>query len=232
MSYLPTSAPLLLKTGSETISGSKPCFFTALLLGLSLRRTRTNLVRRFQNHIAAVRARHAAIDQHEIVLFVDLHHIDIANRHTLIAIATGHALALLHAAATAVGRQGAGAAHVAMHLLDTVRRPLTGKIVALHRTRETTALGEARDIDGLHAFQHFNRDLAADLGFADRTTQFANESLRLTTSLIGGGNAGRGKLLRPLAFELGNVTTFTAARQATRLIEKAELHCFVAVALL
>src|SRR5262249_30986459 len=54
----------------------------------------------------------------------------------------------------------------------------------------------------------------------------------LTASLISGLHAGRSQLLRTLAFELGNMTTFTAAGEASGLVEKAELHCVVAVALL
>src|SRR4051794_592080 len=112
-----------------------------------------------------------------------------------------------------------------MHLLHTVSRPLTGEVVPLHRAREATALGEAHHIDGLHALEHFDGDLAADLQVASRAAQLANESLRLTTGFIRSGNTRRRKLFRPLTFELGNMTTFAAAGEASRLIEKAELHC-------
>ena len=44
-------------------------------------------------------------------------------------------------------------------------------------------------------------------------------------------DAGGGTLLGPLAVELGNMTTLAAAGQTAGLIEKAELHRFVAIAL-
>ena len=62
--------------------------------------------------------------------------------------------------------------------------------------------------------------------------ELADESLRLATGLGEQLDAGRGTLLRALAVELGDVTTFTAAGQAAGLIEKAELHRFVAIPLL
>ena len=51
-------------------------------------------------------------------------------------------------------------------------------------------------------------------------------------ALSGSSNAGCRQLFRPLAVQLGNMTTFTATGQAAGLIEKAELHRFVAIALL
>src|SRR4051812_18701611 len=127
-----------------------------------------------------------------------------------------------------------------MHLLHAVRGPLPFKVVPLHHARVAAALCQARDIDFLHAFQRLNRDLAAHrdldvfylyLGFfflglfAFRgwggflydlphagSAQLADESLRLATGLVGHLHAGSTELLGSLAFELGNMTTFTAAR--------------------
>src|SRR5262245_11417472 len=141
MSYLPTSEPLLLKTGRLTIScfrsrtrkSSESAEFSRiqLLFGLCwFPRSTTNLVARLQHHIRPVRPRHAAVNQYQIVFFVDLYELDIADCDPLIAVAAGHALALLHAAATAVGRQSTGSTHVAMHLFHAVRCPLTSEIVA------------------------------------------------------------------------------------------------------
>src|SRR5207244_4281097 len=93
-------------------------------------------------------------------------------------------------------------------------------------------LGQARYIDGLHAFEYLDRYLAANFRLANWPTQLANESLRLTTGLVRSRHASGGQFFRPLAFQIGNSTTFTAAGEAPRLIEKAELHCVVAVALL
>src|SRR5262245_29281684 len=118
-----------------------------------------------------------------------------------------------------------------MHLFHAVAGPLTLEIVALHCPRETAALRHASDVDGLHAFEHIDRDLPANFRFTGRTTQLANEPLGFAAGLIGRLHAGGGELLRAFAFELGNMATFTAAGEAPRLVEKAELHCVVAVVL-
>src|SRR5207253_2938099 len=80
------------------------------------------------------------------------------------------------------------------------------------------------DIDGPHALQHITRELTAHLQIAQRAAQLADESLRLAAGLVERLSAGGGKLFGALAFELGNMTTFTATSEAPRLIEKAKLH--------
>src|SRR6187549_2213038 len=105
-----------------------------------------NLICLSQNDITSVWPRHAAVDQNQVVFFVDPYELDITNRDPLVAVAAGHALALLHAAATAVSRQRAGATHMTVHLLHTVRRSLAAEIVPLHGTRKAAAFRLARNI--------------------------------------------------------------------------------------
>src|SRR6478609_9253229 len=83
ISYLPTSAPLLLKTGSLTMALA-------------------HLVRFANHYVRPVRPRHAAINQEYVVFLVDPHELDVADRDSLVTILAWHLLALLHAAAAAV----------------------------------------------------------------------------------------------------------------------------------
>src|SRR5207253_8259075 len=69
------------------------------------------------------------------------------------------------------------------------------------------------------------------LQLAGRPAQLADEALRLAAGLVGNLRPRRAQLLGALAFELGNMTTFTAAGQPSRLIEKAELHGVIAIVL-
>ena len=116
--------------------------------------------------------------------------------------------------------------------LHAVRGPLALEVVPLHDAREAAALGHAGDIDGLDAVEGFDGDVLADLGPPIGAAQLANESLRLAAGLRRAGSTPAGAAFGSLAFEIGNMTTFTAAGQAARLIEKAELDRFVAIALL
>ena len=74
-------------------------------------------------------------------------------------------------------------------------------------------------------------ELLADGDAFDGTAEFADEPLRLAAGLGSELDAGLGPRLGALAVELGNMTTFTAAGQAAGLVEKAELHRLVSVAL-
>src|SRR5207237_1097460 len=125
-------------------------------------------------------------------------------------------------------RQSTRAAHVAMHLLHAVRGPLAFEIVPLHYAGVAAALRQPGDIDRLDAVEHFDGDSRTDFGLAGWSAQFANEALGFAARFVGNLNAGRGQLLRPFAFELGNMTTFTAAGEAAGLVEKAELHRLIA----
>ena len=88
-----------------------------------------------------------------------------------------------------------------MHLLHTVRCPLPGEIMALHRTRISATLCQARDINRLDAVKRLNRQCLADHPVFDRATQLTNKPLRLAPGLLGTLHAGRGKLLRSLAIQ-------------------------------
>ena len=116
-----------------------------------------------------------------------------------------------------------------MALLNAVRGPLAGEFVPLDRPGETAALGDPGDIDRLHFGERVDFDLAADGHFADRTANFADESLRLAIGLGEQLDAGRGTLLGALAVELGDMTTDTASCQATRLIRETQLNGFVPI---
>ena len=76
-------------------------------------------------------------------------------------------------------------------LLHAVRGPLAVEIVPLHGTGKAAAFAGAGDIDRLHFVERFDLDLAADGQFADRTADFADESLRLAASLGEQLDAGR-----------------------------------------
>src|SRR5262245_52438910 len=220
MSYLPTSLPLLLKTGRLTMADTD---FGKLSLPYKVC---------FTDHdIGPIGARHRAVDEEQVVFGVDLGDGNVAGRDALMTVAAGHLLALFHAAATAVGRERASAAHVAMDLLHTVRGPLSLEIVPLHGPAKAAAFREARDIDRFHAVEHADRHVLADLRFANGAAVLADESLRLAAGFVRQSDAGGHELLGSLAVELGNVTTLTATGQAAGLIEKAQLHRFVAIAL-
>src|SRR5437764_12600893 len=68
------------------------------------------LVRGPHHHEAAVVAGHGALDQQQVVLGVDANDVEVADRDALVAVAAGHALALLGPAAAAVAGVRADAA--------------------------------------------------------------------------------------------------------------------------
>ena len=80
------------------------------------------------DHIAAVRARHRAADQQQVVLGVDPHELLIADRRLRVAVLAGHPRPFNDAAGE---RTAAGAADVRDALLHAVRGPLAGEVVPL-----------------------------------------------------------------------------------------------------
>jgi len=108
-----------------------------------------------------------------------------------------------------------------------LRRP-NGALVS-DRTGETTPFGGPRDIDRLHFGECIDFDLATDGHFADRTADFADESLRLAVGFGKRFDSACGTPLGAFAIELGYMTTDTASCQATRLIRETELNGFVPI---
>jgi hypothetical protein len=118
-----------------------------------------------------------------------------------------------------------------MTFLHAVGSTLTGEIVPLHGTRETTALTFTDDIDGCDALKSIDLHLAANSQIASPATNLANKPLGLTTSLGHSLDSSRRTLLGSLAVELGYLTTLSAGRQTPGLIEKTKLNGFVAISL-
>src|SRR6185437_16918365 len=90
------------------------------------------LVGRPDHDQAAVGARDSSLDQDDVVLGVDANDGQVANRDALVAVAAGHASALLGSAAAAVAGQRADAAGRAVVLLDAVAGWQAGEVVPLH----------------------------------------------------------------------------------------------------
>ena len=84
---------------------------------------------------------------------------------------------------------------MAMHLFDTMRRTLTGEIVPLHDTSETTPLARTSHINPLDVRELINGDLSPDFQVSF-STEFANEPLWLTSCLGNQLDASSSKLLR------------------------------------
>src|SRR4051812_12930074 len=95
---------------------------------------------------------------------------------------------------------------------------LAGEFMSLDGTGKTAAFGDPGDIDGFHFGERIDFDLTANRHFADRTADFADESLRLAIGLRKQFNTCRRTLLGAFAVELGHMTTNTAICQATRFI--------------
>jgi hypothetical protein len=108
---------------------------------------------------------------------------------------------------------------------------LTAEIVAANGARETATFAGGGDVDHLHVFKGVDIDLAAYGKIARSTADFADESLWLAASLSQQFDAIRRALLRALAFELGNVTTYTSAGKPPGHISETQLDRFVTISL-
>src|SRR5581483_11850731 len=192
------------------------------------------LVRRPDQHQAAVRPRHGAAHEHDVVVGVDLDHVEVADRDAGVAVAAGHADALLGAAAAAVAGVGAEATVLPRALLDAVAQAQALEAVPLHRAGEAAALARADHIDARHVLEDVGGGQDGADGLVGRAVEaeLADVALRLDVGLGQDLDAG---LLHPLAAlgaEVGgDVAALRPDRLAARLVEEADLHRGVAVAL-
>src|SRR5262245_4754765 len=105
------------------------------------------LVGRPDHHQAAVAAGHGALDEHQVLIGVDLDHGEVADGNARVAVLAGHADALLGAAAAAVAGVGGDRAALPRPLLDAVAVAQALEVVPLDRAREAAALGGADHVD-------------------------------------------------------------------------------------
>src|SRR5262249_23547784 len=98
------------------------------------------------DHGAVARAGDGAAHEQEVVVVAHGDDLDVERRHALGAVATGHALALEHAA-----REGAVADRAAVPelLVRAVRGGKSAEAVALDHARGAAPLGDARDLHAL-----------------------------------------------------------------------------------
>src|SRR5207245_39367 len=94
-----------------------------------------------------------ALNQDEVVVGVDAHHVEVADGDALGAVVAGHADALLGPAATAVARVRGDAAVLAVALLDAVAAAQAAEVVPLHVAGEAAALASANYIDTRHVLE-------------------------------------------------------------------------------
>ena len=191
---------------------------------------RLQLVRFLNHHVTAVRTRHGAADQQQIVLGVDAH--ELSGSASCVC-ALPYWPAMPAPLSTRLGnalRPVPPACRCTFFTPCVARWP--GKLCRTHDAGGAAALGGGRDVDRLDVGEGFDLDLAADGQFAGSTAELANESLRLAIGLGEQLDAGCRTLLGALAVELGDMTTLTATGQTAGLVEKAQLHRFVTVALL
>ena len=105
------------------------------------------------------------------------------------------------------------------------------KVMPFHSTGKAFALAGSGHIDFLDVGKLVDRHGRTHLQVA-LTTKLANETLRLTSGLVQHLNPGGGKLLRTLAFQLGDMATLTATGHATRLVLETQLNGRITVVVL
>ena len=193
------------------------------------------LVGRADGDDAAVGAGDRPHDEHQVVLGVDPHELEVANRDRGVAVLARHADAALRPARTSVRGVRGDTTALARAFLDTVAGPQAAEVVPDHDAGEAVALALARDIDGLHVLEHVlgEEHLADGQSFGGLgEAVFADVAGRLDVRLGQQLDAGQPPGLLALRGEVGgDVAALGAGRDAARLGPEADLDGVVAVAL-
>jgi len=118
-----------------------------------------------------------------------------------------------------------------MAFLNAVRGTLAVKVVPLHHAGRTAALAGAGHVDGFDVSEQADVERLADLELSLGIAELANDSLGFHAGTVGQLHSTGTEAPGALAIEFGNVTTFAAAGQSSRLIREAHLHGLVPIAL-
>src|SRR5262245_30735982 len=143
------------------------------------------LVRRPLHHQSAIRPRHGAAHENQVVFAVDLDDVEIADSALSIAVLPCRLVALLGTAAAAVAGHGADRAAGAVHLLGAVGGGQALEVMTLHDAGEAAALGGADDIDAWNVLEDVGGAQDRANGGLGRAVEaeLANEALRLGVGL-------------------------------------------------
>ena len=163
-----------------------------------------------------------------MMLRIDPDDLQVAARTARRTVMARHLLALDD---TAWGGAAASATEMPVAFLHAVRCPLAREIVTLHGPRKAAALAGARHIDRLGFRKGSDIDLRADLKFARRAADLANESLRFAIRLGGRVDNRFAPFPGAFAVKLGDMTTPATAGTMARDIPKTKLHRLVPIAL-
>src|SRR5438309_2631400 len=116
------------------------------------------LLRARDHDISAIRARDAAFDHQQVLIFVDTQDAQIAHRHALVPHVSRHAHAFEHARRK---RRRTDRAGDLKH--GAVRFRATAEMMTLYDAREPASLANAHDVDKAVAFENIHQHALADL---------------------------------------------------------------------